>query len=341
MQGARVGPHRRGVEGPEGVVEHGVELEERVELVVRELVNERLGHGHRVRVQGHVDRADGLLVRRREVPLVVVAHGHDLVHEEVHFPAQRGHVSRGQVEAPAQHVDPLLHGVAAEVDGVALLVGVGLEHRQRVVVGRGEEHLAFDEVIRPGDQVVWRVARAQRDLPLAHAQHPGREGHRAPLGHGRGEARAGRQHPGGRPRQAHGLGQRALGGEVCEHARAQLPGPRRQLRAVPRAVEDVARAAQRGAGGGQAQRAHHRPGRVLQRPREGLREGLGVGRVLTGQRGDAAQVAQQPAHRRGEHVPRGARALVGDRQVARRRDARGVVGCAWCHGIASEDTVRP
>ena len=96
-----------------------------------------------------------------------------------------------------------------------------------------------------------------------------------------------------------------------------------------------------GAGGGQAQGVHHRPGRVLQRPREGLREGLGVGRVLAGQRGDAAQVAQQPANRRGEHVPRGARALLGDRQVARRRDARCVVGCAWCHGIASEDTVRP
>ena len=78
-----------------------------------------------------------------------------------------------------------------------------------------------------------------------------------------------------------------------------------------------------------------RPERVAARAQE-LREG-----ALAGQRGDAAQVAQQPANRRGEHVPRGARALLGDRQVARRRDARCVVGCAWCHGIASEDTVRP
>ena len=126
-----------------------------------------LGHRHRARVEGQVQRADGLSVRRGEVPVREETDGDDLPDVHVHLAPELRKVIGDERERAAQGREPLVLRTAAQVDRVALLVRVGLVHRQRVIVREREENVALDHA------VVVRVGQGRHDARRSSAQGHG------------------------------------------------------------------------------------------------------------------------------------------------------------------------
>ena len=328
MQGPRVRAHRALVEGVEGVLQQRVQLEERPQLVVAELVDERLGHGHQLGVEGQVEGADGLLVARREVALGVIAHRDHLPDEEAHLVPELGEVGLDEIEGLPERRHPLGRVPAPEVQGVARLVGVELEHRQGVVVGGGQHAVGVEGVVGIGGRR--RVHRHRAGAGLGGDGAGGIEGHRpGPLGERQREA----QGQGEDPRRGRGAGERRLEGAGPGQPQAEDAGelavegidPFR----IPLAVAPLPEHPDQGAGGGVPDQARQGPGVLARRGPDGGLEPLGApapGRGQAHRRREAHQIAEDRPDGPGEDLPGGGGSGLGEGDVAGSQRRRGRPG---------------
>lgn len=284
-------------------------------------MDDRLGHGHEVGVEREIDGPERLLVRGREVRVVIVPDGHRQVQEQVDLPAQRGQVRRDEVERLAQRRAPRVGRAAAQVDRVAGLVWVRLEHLQRVVVRQREVQRGGDRAVGPRHEGGARVARGPRGERVAglSARRDEGDGARGEARRGdlRGEAqrepRGDREHLGGQGAELDGRVERVVAGELEGDLGPEHPGEREAAIGRLRRAE----APHQGPDGGAAHQAGGETGVGVERGDQ-AREGLVLGpRVLRGDRprGEAPQLREGAAHRAGQDGARGPGALVGDREV--------------------------